>query len=124
MSKSSALVAPPQNAVAALFNLEDSSERRVFESIQAFYGPDGCDRLHALRRGSVTGPEGPRRMVWALGSFRPRHKGATTEWTVAYWQIDALTVQFQRCPDEPTARAIYQSDANPRADLPGVRMKK
>lgn len=122
MSQIVTVAAHPQNPVAAIFNLDDTNERRVFDTIQAFYDLDGRDRLHALRRGIVRSSAGPLRMVWTLGSFCPDRRGAATEWTVAYWQIDAITVQFQRCKDEPTARAVYESDACPRADLPGVRM--
>jgi len=54
--------------VAAVFNLDDPNEGRIQRALQAFYGPDGCDRLRAIRRGTAKGV----RMVWTLGSSNLR----------------------------------------------------
>lgn len=117
-----AVVVPIQKPVAAIFNLDDPGERRIFDAIQAFYADR--DRLHAIRRGTIDGPSGPIRMLWTLGSFRPARRGARVEWSVSYWYIGEITVRFQRCPDEPTARAVYKHAGNPDERLSGLRLKK
>lgn len=108
------------SALAAIFNLEDPNERRIFDAIQTYYGPDGCERLRALRKGSVDGPGGCIRVLWTLGSFHPKRKNAAVEWTVTYWHIDEIAVRFQSCKDETEARAVYKSAAYPGSELPGV----
>lgn len=119
-----ALAAPIQNPVAALFNLDDPNDRRTLGAIQTFYAPDGRDRLHALRRGTVKGPSGPVRMVWMLNSFHPVRRGAPAEWSVIYWYIDEIAARFQACRDESSARAVYKTATHPDAKWPGVKFEK
>ncbi len=120
MSKT-ALAIPPKSSVATIFDLADPNERRVLECIQTFYVDR--DRLHALRRGTVQGPNGPVRMVWALGSFHPDRKHARVVWSVAYWHVDEIALRFQHCPDESAARAVYATATSPDWSLPGLRLK-
>lgn len=94
--------------VAAVFNLDDASEARIQRAIQTFYGPDGCDRLRAISRGTAKGV----RMVWTLGSFHPDDPRAPVEWAVLHWTLDEISVRVQRCKDEAEARAVYDSAAS------------
>jgi hypothetical protein len=116
--------APPTNSVAAIFNLDDPNEHRIFDAIQEFFSAAGRDRLHAIRRGTMSGPNGPVRMLWTLGSFRPLDKGTPPRWSVTYWHVDELAVLFQHCKDEAEARAAYKIATHPDARLPGLRMRK
>lgn len=51
MTSPAAVAVTAHAPVAAIFNLDDPNERRVFDTLQMYYGPDGYDRLHALRKG-------------------------------------------------------------------------
>lgn len=105
---------PPK--IAATFALTDPAERRICDTIQRFYAPDGLDRLHAIRRTSIKSANGLRRLVWTLGSFCPQRKGAKVEWTVAVWDIDEISVRFQPCEDAEKAQVIFElaTQLNPR----------
>lgn len=106
---------PPK--VAAVFDLNDQNESRIHDVIQRFYAPDGIDRLHAMRRGTAKG----LRMLWTLGSFHPDRPHARVEWSVLHWTIDEICVTVQRCPDEATARAAFESAGHPDERLPGLK---
>ena len=59
----------------AAFDLDDPAERRINASIQQFYGPDGTDRLCAIRRGSVVDDAGvEKRIVWTMPMSTPARR--------------------------------------------------
>lgn len=109
---------PPK--VAVIFNLDDPNESRINSAIQTFYGPDGCDRLRAIRRGTAKGC----RMVWTLGSFHPDTPRAHVEWAVLHWAIDEISVRVQRCPDEETARVAFKLAGQPDPQWPGIKFPR
>jgi hypothetical protein len=96
--------------VAAVFDLKDENERRIFDVIQRYFtDPPGVDNLHAIHRGVRHTEDGPRRVVWTVSCFQPRRRGAKTEWSIITWDIDEISMGFLRCQDQQQAMTLFES---------------
>ena len=106
---------PPDNPIAALFNLDDEDERFIVGTMQRFH-EDGFTITSAIRR---TSSQKGERVIVELACFRRR----ATQWQVIYWNPDERSVRFRPCQSHQEARAVYNAEPLPSLDgLRGVKM--
>lgn len=118
MTAAISVAGPPQNPIAAVFNLDDPAERFIVQVIQRFHGEDRLYRAHRLRR---TINDKGQRVVVELARF-VGHKPC---WEVIYWNPDEISVRFAPCQDRQSAEAVYNTEPLlSLACLRGAKMPK
>ncbi len=101
MTQTATISAPSQNPIAALFNLDDPAERFIVETMQRVHD-DGYFRAHAVKR-SVNA-DGAR-IVAELATIHAARRAP--EWTVILWNIDEVSIRFQRCRGKRAAQDAF-----------------
>jgi hypothetical protein len=117
MTQTATVAAPLQNAIAAVFNLDDPVERFFVDILQRFH-EDRLYRAHGLRR--TTNAQG-HRIIVELARFCGHGPG----WEVIYWNPDDRSVRFQPCQGKQEAVAAYNMEPlSSLAKLRGVCIPK
>lgn len=97
---------PAPDRFAAVFKLDDPDERRAFDWMQAFHGPDTGRRL--LDVGRVDAPEG-KPDVLMLTECAPEPGEQQPSWCVIRFELVAIRVTWRTFGLAYSARAAFSA---------------
>lgn len=97
-----------RSQLAALFNLDDESERFMVGAMIRFHGEDRLYRMLAIRR--ATNEKGER-LTLEVAKFQPRRRRLRPKWMIIIWNTDDVSIRFMDCHSKAAAMHRYRQPA-------------